>query len=83
MPIGTQYQLLKDADAGLKPLVEQYKREAADAYLFQNDDTNSNRKILELTEDQRKAILGEKAAGRTGTFTTSILALMLNGRMAE
>lgn len=80
LPIGTQYQRLKEAAAGLKPLVEEYKRQAANAYLLHNDDTN--RKILELTQEQREEILGvEKAAGRTGTFTTGIVALMFNGRM--
>jgi transposase len=80
LPIGTQYQLLKEPAAALKPLIEEYVRQAANAYLLQHDDTY--RKILELTQEQREAILGkDKAADRTGTFTTGIVALMMNGRM--
>jgi transposase len=60
-------------------VVEEYVRQAANAYLLHNDDTN--KKILELTQKQREEILGvDKAADRTGTFTTGIVALMLNGR---
>jgi transposase len=78
MPVGTQYGLGASYEPLVRPVVDELIRQAANAPQLYNDDTPN--KILDITEDQRKEILGADAGKRTGIFTTSIVAETADGR---
>jgi transposase len=72
MPVGTQYELAATNEPLVRPVVDELIRQAANAPRLYNDDTPN--KILDITQDQRKEILGPAAGDRTGIFTTAIVA---------
>jgi transposase len=71
MPVGTQWELLRDAAKLMMPVFEALVHFAAQACLFFHDDTRM--KVLSLMkENSSRAENGGKE--RTGMFTTGILA---------
>lgn len=75
MPLaaGTQWELIvRVADAG-RPVFEGLLQMAAQGELFHNDDTPM--KILSLMNEQKQAKDNGKDPGRTGMFTTGIVAV--------
>jgi transposase len=71
MPVGTQWELLRDAARLMMPVFEALVHIAAQACLFFHDDTRM--KVLSLMkENSSRAENGGKE--RTGMFTTRILA---------
>jgi len=76
LPASTQWDLVHEAARDLRPVHAQMERQAAQADLLHNDDTTM--KVLELTPELRAQMsqdTGSADAGRTGAFTTGIVAL--------
>lgn len=73
LPAGTQYELMDAHAQELRPLLDEFLRQAANGEVFYNDDTTT--RILALEKQIREA----EAAGppdpkrRTGVFTTGII----------
>jgi hypothetical protein len=81
LPAATQWDLVKNAAPDLVPAHEELIDQAAQGSVVHNDDTTM--KILELTREQRAAALGEDAdEGRTGVFTSGIVATGAGHRIA-
>jgi hypothetical protein len=72
MPATTQWELVEAGAKELLPVHQELVRQGAAAELIHNDDTSM--KIIELTPEQREQLLGEDAEGRTGVFTSSLVA---------
>ena len=74
LPAATQWELVRDAAVLLAPVFAELTRQAAQGELVHNDDTVM--KILALTAEQRRAAAaGEDTDGRTGVFTSAIVAV--------
>jgi len=73
LPTSTQWDLVREDVETVLPLHEEMIRQAAQVPLLHNDDTTM--KILKLTPEQRVAALGEAGADRTGVFTSGIVAV--------
>ena len=74
LPAATQWDLVNKALPKLVAAHEQMIDQAAQGTVVQNDDTTM--KLLELTAEQRAAVLGEdQASGRTGVFTSGIVSI--------
>jgi len=74
LPAATQWELVRDAAVRLEPVCAELMRQAAQGELVHNDDTAM--KILALTVEQRRAAAAdEDTDGRTGVFTSAIVAL--------
>jgi transposase len=81
LPAATQWELVRDAAGLLGPVFAELLRQAAQGELFHNDDTVM--KILALTVEQRRAVAAdEDADGRTGVFTSAIVAVCGRYRIA-
>jgi transposase len=81
LPAATQWDLVKGAAPDLMPAHEELIRQAAQGSVLHNDDTTM--KVLNLTREQHAAALGEDAeAGRTGVFTSGIVATGSGHRIA-
>ncbi|MGH7105290.1 MAG: IS66 family transposase [Acetobacteraceae bacterium] len=81
LPAATQWDLVKNAAPDLVPAHEELIHQAAQGSVVYNDDTTM--KVLELTREQRAAALGEDAdKGRTGVFTSGIVATGAGHRIA-
>lgn len=81
LPATTQWELVRDAAVLLTPIFAELVRQAAQGELFHNDDTVM--KILALTVEQRRAAAAdEDADGRTGVFTSAIVAICGRYRIA-
>ncbi|MGH8143720.1 MAG: IS66 family transposase [Steroidobacteraceae bacterium] len=73
LPAATQWDLVERGAPKLAPGHEELIRQAAQGTVVHNDDTTM--KILQLTSEQRAEALGADAAeGRTGVFTSGIVA---------
>jgi transposase len=73
LPATTQWDLLRDGAKLLSPAHEELIRQAAQGEVLYNDDTTM--KILNLTAEERaKAADDKQSAGRTGVFTSGIVA---------
>jgi transposase len=73
LPAATQWDLVKGGAPKLAPGHEELIRQAAQGTVVYNDDTTM--KVLQLSAEQRAAALGADAAeGRTGVFTSGIVA---------
>lgn len=77
----TQWELVQPAATTYGPVLETMQDYAATGQIVFNDDTTM--KVLELTEQQRAAALGEEAAKkRTGIFTSGIVSVGEGHRIA-
>ncbi|MGH8291707.1 MAG: IS66 family transposase [Steroidobacteraceae bacterium] len=73
LPAATQWDLVERGAPKLAPGHEELIRQAAQGTVVYNDDTTM--KVLQLSAEQRAAALGAEAAeGRTGVFTSGIVA---------
>jgi len=74
MPAGTQWELIADTHRDIVPVWSELLRQAAQAYLFHNDDTVI--KILAVEQQIQKEVEQHQGGGkpRTGMFTTGIIA---------
>ena len=73
LPATTQWELVSEGAASLKHVHEELIRQAAQGEVLFNDDTTM--KVLELTGEQRAAAAAdEETDGRTGVFTSGIVA---------
>jgi transposase len=80
LPASTQWDLVQDDAETVAPVHEEMIRQAAQAPLLHNDDTTM--RILKLTPEQRAAALGEDGADRTGVFTSGIVSVGEEHRVA-
>jgi len=80
LPASTQWDLVREDVETVLPVHEEMIRQAAQVPLLHNDDTTM--KILRLTPEQRAAALGEEGANRTGVFTSGIVAVDEEHRVA-
>jgi hypothetical protein len=74
LPAGTQWELIRDTYREVYPVWPELLRQAAEAYLFHNDDTVT--KILAVAQEIREEAQEDSGGGkrRTGVFTTGIIA---------
>ena len=82
LPASTQWEMVKEAAEAIEPAWEELVREAAQGEVLHNDDTTAV--ILETIRERRKR---EQAgdgddAERTGTFTTGIVSIVGERRIA-
>jgi transposase len=80
MPVATQWDLAQASADTYVPVHEELIRQAAQVPLVHNDDTTM--RVLKLTREQRAAALGDDAEGRTGVFTSGIVAVGEGHRIA-
>jgi len=82
LPASTQWGLMQESADTLTPVHEAMIDQAADGHLIHNDDTTQQ--VLQLTREQRAAALGEndEKMQRTGVFTSGILAVGADHRIA-
>lgn len=79
LPSTTQWDLVCERVPSLKPLLEEYIRQAAQAKVVYNDDTRGL--ILDWLGDKRP-VPAEGDDERTGMFTTGIIAECEEGRIS-
>jgi transposase len=73
LPATTQWELVSQGAKNLEPAHQELVRQAAQGEVLHNDDTTM--KVLELTGEQRAAAAAdEETDGRTGVFTSGIVA---------
>jgi len=73
LPATTQWEIVRDGAKQLAPAHEELIRQAAQGEVLYNDDTTM--KILDLTAEERaKAAADNQTVGRTGVFTSGIVA---------
>ena len=73
LPAATQWELVRDALPLLRPAWDELRHQAAQGDVLYNDDTTM--KVLALTAEQRRAAAAdEETDGRTGVFTSGIVA---------
>ncbi len=78
LPATTQWDVVAQAAPSLVPVVEELARQAAQGTVLYNDDTPA--RILKFTAAARAEALPPGAkAGRTGVFTSGVVAETLNG----
>jgi transposase len=77
LPASTQWEIVNEAAKKLAPIHEQLIREAAQGEVLHNDDTTA--KILTLAAENSE---DEKASARTGTFTTGIVSVSGDHKIA-
>ena len=82
LPASTQWDIVRATAARLTPAFEELIRQAAQGQVLHNDDTAI--KILALMEQRRLEILagGGDDEGRSGLFTTGVVALRDGVRVA-
>jgi transposase len=86
LPASTQWQMVKEAAEAIEPAWEELVREAAQGEVLHNDDTTAV--ILESIRERRKRQQAEEAGQapelgeRTGTFTTGIVSVVGERRIA-
>jgi len=74
LPASSQWELVQGSAGTCAPVHEEFIRQAADGTQVYNDDTTM--RVLNITPEQRAAILGEEAAKkRTGVFTSGIVSV--------
>jgi transposase len=74
LPASTQWEIVRDAARRYDAVYSELIRQAADGQVLYNDDTTM--KVLELDDPERRKELDTDGdfEGRTGTFTTGIVA---------
>ncbi len=77
LPAATQWEIVKEAAERLKPAHQELIREAAQGKVLHNDDTNM--KITELAKENE---VSETGSQRKGCFTTGIVSLHENHKIA-
>ena len=81
LPEATQWDVVKRAAGLLDRAHEELIRQAAQGELLHNDDTTM--KILDFTDEARaEALPGAEASSRTGMFTTGIVSVTGDRRIA-
>jgi transposase len=83
LPASTQWQMVKEAAEAIEPAWEELVREAAQGEVLHNDDTTAV--ILETIRERRKREQAEEApepGERTGTFTTGIVSVVGERKIA-
>ncbi len=81
LPEATQWDVVKRAAGLIDRAYEELIRQAAQGELLHNDDTTM--KILDFTDEARaEALPGAKAGSRTGVFTTGIVSVTGDRRIA-
>ena len=81
LPAATQWELVRDALPQLVPAWDELLWQAAQGEVVYNDDTTM--KVLALTAEQRRAAAAdEETDGRTGVFTSGIVATGEGHRIA-
>jgi hypothetical protein len=74
LPASTQWELVRDGADKLEPVHEELVNQAAQGKVIHNDDTTN--KILGLTREQRaEALSDEQADSRTGVYTSGIVSI--------
>jgi len=74
LPASSQWELVQGACGTCTPVYEEHIQQGANGTEVYNDDTTM--KVLQITPEQRAAILGEEAAKkRTGVFTSGIVSV--------
>jgi transposase len=75
LPASTQWEMVKGAAEDIEPAWEELVRQAAQGEILHNDDTTAV--ILERVRERRKRERAEETdpAERTGTFTTGIVSV--------
>lgn len=82
LPVSTQWDLLRDAAAKLSPAHEELLRLAAQGEVIHNDDTPMVI-LAYLKEERERRARGEDPPGRTGVFTTGIVATAEGRRIVQ
>jgi hypothetical protein len=81
LPTTTQWDVVAAAAPGLAPAVEELAQQAAQGTVLYNDDTTM--RILKFTAEARaEALPPDAKAGRTGVFTSGVVAETVNGLIA-
>ncbi len=83
LPASTQWEMVKEAAEAIEPAWEELVREAAQGEVLHNDDTTAV--ILETIRERRRREQAEEApepGERTGTFTTGIVSVVGERRLA-
>ena len=83
LPASTQWDIVKAAAVNIKPVFDELIRQAAQGEVLHNDDTTV--KILELMGDQGRQEIaehGDVADQRKGLFTSGVVALLDDHRVA-
>ena len=79
MPIGTQWELLSEYHEEMEPVIgTELLRQAANGTVMYNDDTPA--RILAVEKEIRKQEVSKKM--RTGIFTTGIVSIVANWKIA-
>jgi len=78
-PASVQWELMRDAAKKIEGVHDELIRQAAQGEILYNDDTPM--RILDfLVEQKKRKERGEKAEGRTGTFTSGIVSESSTGQ---
>jgi transposase len=86
LPASTQWQMVKEAAEAVEPAWEELTREAAQGEVLHNDDTKAM--ILEFIRERQEREQAEEtgeesqSAERTGTFTTGIVSILKERKIA-
>ena len=91
MPESTQWEIVEEVAARIRPVFEQLRRQAADGELLHNDDTSV--RILELMkENAQRRTQGDQdelvapndgnKKKRTGMFTTAVVSVVQENKIA-
>ena len=81
MPISTQWDITAGAAKKIGPVFEELIRQAAQGELIHNDDTTMQ--VLDLQAELRASAADDDASDkRTGIFTTGIVAMVADRRIA-
>jgi transposase len=82
LPASTQWEMVKGAAEDVEPAWEELVRQAAQGEVLQNDDTTAV--ILETIRERRRREQAEESdpAERTGTFTTGIVSILGERKIA-
>jgi glycine cleavage system regulatory protein len=77
LPASTQWELVEQFGIHIAPIDHELVRQAAQLDVFHNDDTKG--RVLSLMGTRAEGEASEHESGRTGIFTTSILATSEQG----
>jgi hypothetical protein len=80
LPAATQWELVDKAANQLFPIFQELVRQGAVGDVLHNDDTSM--RILELSPEERGALLGPGTEDRSGVFTSGIVSVSEGHRVA-
>lgn len=80
LPESTQWDVVSGLAQELKPIWKSLLSQAANAPVLHNDDTTAQ--ILQRTRELQTLSQEDRKRGRTGTFTTAVMAQTAEGRIA-